>query len=652
VSASNGELTRRAATMLFGMGIGTTIFGRSAAGRTNESGSLPPDSGIIDVRRFGAVGDGIADDTNAVLHAVAQVPAYRKDHPFQTRIVYFPAGTYRVSDTILRKSADGSFQPNLVLIGEDRATTIIKLSDRATGFGDKARPKAVIYTSSGLLFLNDPRDGGRDYTNKGEGNEAFGNTVENLTIDMGIGNPGAVGIDFLANNLGAVRNVTIRAPSQSSVGLSIARKWPGPALISDVTITGFDIGIDIAYFEYSITLDKVRIEGSTSYGLRNASCIVTFCDLQIVAQDGYGMANVAPNGLVVGIKGLLTGQGTGALVNSGSINFTDVIAKDFKIANGDIVNARLDGVFQAEKKLSDPKWQLQVRSPPEPEPGRIDEWVNIQRFGAIADQGIDSTAAFAAAFNSNARVIYIPTGQYNVSQPFLVGDNIERIEGMFSTINIGNDRHPVVGIPSPLFRTSATRNKALFIRRLIVEKRGTMSTIVNHHSSATLVMSDIVGSLGTWLLYRAAEGGPVFAENTATGHIRVSGRAGAWFRQLNAEGPTIRISNSGAPLWILGATTEQTNTLVQSTDGANTEVVGALIYRVFGTATETPAFVNKDGRLVLSYAEEATRPEAIYSIHLDSWIGDRHTVIRAEDLPRRGKFARMAPSLSTDDLPH
>jgi hypothetical protein len=396
----------------------------------------------------------------------------------------------------------------------------------------------------------------------------------------------------------------------------------------------------------------VHIVGSTSFGLRNKSHTVSFCDLQIVAQGGYGLANVEPDGLVAGIGGVISGQGTAALLNKGAINLKDVTARNFKDSTGNAADTLLDGVFLADKRLSDPKWQLAVRFPPPSVPVPSKDWVNIQQFGAVADRGVDSTAAFAAAFSSDARVIYIPTGQYAVSEPYLVADNIERIEGMFSVIAMGNDRHPVSGVPSPLFRTGPTRKKPLFIRRLIVERRGNMAIIINHRSSATLVMSDIVGSFGTGLLYRFPEGGPVFANNTTAGHTQVSGTAGAWFRQLNAEGPTIRISNDGAPLWVLGAKTEQTNTFFQSTNGANTEVIGAWIARVFPTLPEMPAFVTKDARLVVSYTETVYRPQAIYAIHLDSRRGDRRTIVRAEELPTRGQWGRMVPSLCTDDLMH
>jgi Pectate lyase superfamily protein len=613
---------------------------------------FPADSGIINVRLMGAAGDGVTDDTSSIRRAIALLPRYDKNHPYNSRIIYFPAGTYLVSDTIYRKSSDGFFEPNLILIGESRNNTIIKLADRAPGYGNPKQQKSVIYTSSGLAFVDNPYDGGRDYPGKGEGNEAFNNTIENLTIDVGRGNPGAIGIDYLANNECAIRNVTIRAPDRASVGLSMVRKWPGPSLISNVSIENFDIGIDIAHTELSATLDRVTISGSKLYGIRNTSNIVSFSSLAIETQDGYGLANMMPEGLIAGIGGRIRGSGDGAFLNKGAVNFKDVLVDNFVVENKIPLTTRLDGVYVGQKKLSDAEWRLPVRSPPVPEYVSPAEWISVEKFGAIPDPRVDSTKAFMAAFASGARVIYIPTGQYLITRPITIADNIEQIQGMFATVRTGF--YPDTKVESsiiPLFRAGETRKTPLFIRRLIVERYSNISVIISHTAPSPLVMSDIVGLRGSSLLIRSKQGGELFADNTAAGSMGVAGPAGIWFRQLNTEGPNIRINNDGAPLWILGAKSEQTNTLVKNTNAGNTEIVGGLVYRGFGTAKQMPLLVNEDGRLVASYAEEAFRPNAFYAVHLDSKIGTKHVVVRADAFPKRGNIARMVPIVSTDRLP-
>lgn len=66
-----------------------------------------PDSFSIDVRNFGAVGNGVTDDTAAILAAVARVQASVKAMKTRAGLtvvssteLYFPAGTYLISDTI------------------------------------------------------------------------------------------------------------------------------------------------------------------------------------------------------------------------------------------------------------------------------------------------------------------------------------------------------------------------------------------------------------------------------------------------------------------------------------------------------------------------------------------------------------------------
>jgi len=320
---------------------------------------------------------------------------------------------------------------------------------------------------------------------------------------------------------------------------------------------------------------------------------------------------------------------------------------NYRTAAGMVVDDRLDGVYQGAKRVSGPKWKLPIELPPEPDPVRVDEWVNITKFGAVPDPSVDSTAAFMAALKSNARVIYIPTGQYFVNKPIPIGDDVERIEGMFSVIRTGRGyRSAGTDTALSLFSTSPLRRKALFIRRLTVERDGDVFAVVDHHAPAPLVLSDISAFAA---VNRFAEGGPVFGENLNAGYFYLAGSAGAWFRQLDTEGRGVRIRNKGSPLWVLGAKSEQTSTLVRTTDGGDTEIVGGLVYRVYGTDPQVPLFVNIDGRLSASYAEEAFRRNAFYTVHLDSTINGQHTTVGAETFPKRNNIARIVPSLSTDD---
>jgi hypothetical protein len=183
------------------------------------------------------------------------------------------------------------------------------------------------------------------------------------------------------------------------------------------------------------------------------------------------------------------------------------------------------------------------------------------------------------------------------------------------------------------------------LRRLIVEGRNGSDAVIEHRASSPLILQDIV-SFAIGLVSRPAEGGSVFAENiSGTGGIKLAGPAGVWFRQLNLEAGGTMIQSDGTPLWILGAKTEQTLTLVDARNNANIELVGGLIYRVTAEPTDVPLFVSENSRLVASYAEEAFFPTAVYSVHLLSKFKGRETTIKASDLPLRSQFGRMVRQL-------
>ena len=599
---------------------------------------LPADANVLDVRHFGAKGDGITNDTRAIQAAIDQLPPFDVGHPWQTKIIYFPAGTYLVTDTIQRRDSGGHYLPGLVLIGESQKGTVIKLADNSPGFQDRSATKSMVFMASGLLG-GDPRAGGKDPA-LGEGNDAYMNELENLTLEVGKGNAGAIGLDYLANNIGAVRDVTIRADDRARIGLSMTRKWIGPALIERISITGFDIGIDISRTEYSITLEDVAIHKSREFGLRNNSNSVPFHNLTIDVDAGVGIANIGQQALISGIKADISGHGEAAFQNTGSANLQGVTTSGFLPNPGDKKSENLDGVFDGEKRIADSRWNLPILSSAVPDEPSSHEWVSVKAFGAVADPRVDSTRAINAAFRSGAKTIFFPTGQYKISGSLAVPAAVEKIEGLFSTIFADHNSNG----PYPAFFTEP-RSTPLALRRLIVESRNGPYAVIEHRAASPVLLQDIV-AFGVGLITRPAEGGNVFVENiSSSGPSKLSGPAGAWFRQLNVEANGTMTETDGTPLWILGAKTEQTLTLVNARNHANTEVVGGLIYRVKPESTDVPLFVSESSRLVASYAEEAFFPTAVYSVHLLSKSGGQETAVKAVDLPLRGKFGRMVQQL-------
>ena len=102
---------------------------------------------FVNVRDFGAKGDGITDDTSAINRAIQQI--YKSDivelDPRTRRTIYFPGGTYLITSEIL-------VPPDVKLVGDGINNAIIKQIK-----GDKS---VVILCDSGFHSGNNLGSGG------------------------------------------------------------------------------------------------------------------------------------------------------------------------------------------------------------------------------------------------------------------------------------------------------------------------------------------------------------------------------------------------------------------------------------------------------------------------------------------------------------
>ncbi len=596
----------------------------------------PADSSALNVRDFGAVGDGHTDDTAAFLAALAASGGDTGASFWQDRLVFVPNGTYRITAPLLKRYADGRFASGFVLIGQSETGTVLKLPDQAPGYGDPQRPQPVILTSS-KLYRSGATEGGKDYPGRGEGNDAYMNFVENMTIDVGSGNPGAIAIDYLGNNSGAIRHVTLRAGAGSgAVGLSMTRKWPGPTLIQHLTIEGFATGIATAQTEYGLTFEHVNLSNQTDTAITNSQNALTFRNLSI---DG-------PSGRIinVGDKAFLAIEGGTA--PGGSV--ADLIRNDGFVTLRDL---SIGGTVQSGVLQGRSNWQ--AAPPPagrtawaDPPPVPVVEagqWVNVATYGATGDPAQDATQALRQAFASGAAVVYLPNGTYAVNDSVDIPASLQRIVGMNSTIRVIN-RRPAFARTNGMFR-AATAGPPLFIERLAFDNTGLGEQVgVELSGGREIVMRDIV-SAGTTMLDRRATGGRAFLDNMCCGLLRITGPQPVFARQFDSEGTTTRIINRGSPLSILGLKTEGVCTVLDNREGARTDILGGLVYVVRDGAPATvPTFINTGSSLSAGFVEESLRSGSRYQIYVGRAAGDTTPPVPVTDFPERG-FGRFVPDL-------
>jgi len=596
----------------------------------------PANAGVLNVRDFGAKGDGVTDDTKALIAAIDAAGPNEGPTFWRTRIIYIPAGTYLISGTLTHHYANGAFASGMSLRGESPSTTVIRLRDHASGFGDAATPRGMIMTTAKLLD-GSPTSGGKDYTQKGEGNDAYENFVENLTIDAGAGNPGAIGIDYLANNIGAVRNVTLRAADGSgAIGIAMQRKWIGPALLQHVTVHGFATGIAVANTEYGITLDHVTLTGQQRIGLENASNVVSAADLTIDTA-GEALANTAPGGLVVLAHSRLSGNTSdvGPVTNRGA-----VLVDDLQVAPN---NAVLHGVFQDGKFQAMPLPPLSLPDAPAPPDDPPAAWVSVMRFATPSSGDPDITEALRRTMASGASTIYLPYGRYTITDGLSVPPTVRRIVGFNASITVKPERNPAFARDTGMLRVDQP-GPPLTIERVVFDMTNLGDQLAVQQTAARdLVLRDIV-TAGTSLLQRGAGGGRAFIEDVCCGTVHIAGAAPVYARQLDTEGGGSRIVNDGSPLVVLGIKTEGDCTVIENHQGAHSTILGGLLYVVHDANPDVPAFRNAGGSLQASFLEETFGAASRYRVYLDDVAA--HREVKASDFPARG-FGRVVPLLQS-----
>ncbi len=606
------------------------------ASRTELSAEpLPPAAGAVDVTAFGAVGDGVADDTAALQRAI-DAAGPRPGAPWwESRPVYLPAGTYRITRTLEKRDDAGAYAAGMVLIGEDRDRTVLKLDDGAEGFGDADNPRAVIFTSSGVLDTAP----NKDHAGLGEGNDAYTNFVEDLTIDVGADNPGAIAIDYLANNLGALRNLLLRAaPGSGDSAISMRRKWPGPALLSRIEIEGFHIGVDVAQTEYGLTLERLTLRDQRRTGVLNRGNVLSIERLDVSGAGGPAVINADARSLMAIRDSRLAREGDGPLtLNNGAMTMRNVEAG----------GKQVDGVWRGARRVADIVFTLPSKQPADVLEPELDRWANVRDFGAAGDGETDDSIAIQAAFDSGARAVLFPHGRYVITRGLRLPETVEIIEGVFSSLTVSTERAAAFARDTGMISIAdRPADRAVLVRRLGFDMTDKGDQVgITHGAPSTLITRD-VANMGVTLVDRAPEGGPVFLENVCCSFFRFQGPEGVWARQLNTEGDRTRILNDGAPLNILGLKTEQHGLIVDTQGGGRTEIFGGLIYAVYPFEDDLAAFHVGDGRFVATYAEEVFDWRAAWPTHVSFQTPGGLRRIKPSKLPRRGPLpGRMVGQL-------
>lgn len=504
---------------------------------------FPADAGIINIKEppYNAKGDGVANDTQAIMAALRD---WNYNVRFgQSATIYFPQGIYLVSNTIESIDSKGLKQCGIRLIGENKDNTIIKLIDNTPGFNSTGPGKPVIRTN-GL-------DGQR-------GNWSYSNYIQNLTIDVGSGNIGAIGIHYTVANWGTMSKVIIRSsdPGKSGKYGILIDDLSGAGLVEQTFVDGFDYGIFTQTVVNNIVFDKIKLSNQKIAGIKNMDK-----NLAIYGLESYNevpaIQQVSSEAYLALIDSkLLGGLNTKAAIENGSafLFARNVITDGYGLAIDNSGESGASDVYggsnvKIDEWLSHPPvvkaWEnspsqslnLPVKHAPEYHTNDFTEWANIQSYGAKPDDEIDDTEAIQKAIDSGAKIIYFPWGTYTINGVINVRANVRKIDFIWSKIK-GNGQI-VLG---------ETEGSSIILENVYNDG------IKLIHASSKAVVYRYAHNRGNISNTNKASGDLFITDIGPWGTINLTNGLSAWIRQLNRE--QILFENNGCKVWLFGMNVE------------------------------------------------------------------------------------------------
>ncbi|NMG05399.1 DUF4347 domain-containing protein [Brasilonema sp. UFV-L1] len=549
-----------------------------------------PQGFMKSVEDYGArPNDGI-DDTAAIQRALddgrvdANGNSIHDDYFGRPKALHFKDGTYDVSDTL---NWIGS---GVTLQGEGSGATVIKLRDYASGFDNSAAPKAVIQTP--------------------DGNTSFRQNIHNLSVDTGIGNAGSIGIDYISSNVGSMKDVTIKSrDGKGFAGLAMDRQWPGPCLIKNVQIEGFDYGIRLTPTEYGPTFENITLKNQNIAGIRNENGTLTIRGLNstnsvpvIQGTSWGGMVTLIDANLEGGASNVsaIETEGSFYVRNLNTSGYQSAIKHKGVVVPGTTLTEYASESYQlfngANQSLN-----LPVKETPEFQENDPANWGRI----TLNPVGFTDTSELQSVLDSGKSTIYFDFGKYfSFNETVLtVPATVKRIVG-FSSVVDGESHGQNGGGIKFVVEGSSTDSP------LIVEGFGYGAKVDHNSSSRSVALKD-----GFYQYTSSSGAGELFLEDVNLGSLQVQPNQNVWARQLNIESNNTKIVNNGGNLWILGLKTEGTGTIIDSKNGAKTELLGGLIYpaRSFSSQEkQTPAFISDNSSTSLVYRSNHYDPAQYY----------------------------------------
>jgi sugar lactone lactonase YvrE len=367
---------------------------------------------------FPVRGDGVADDSAAVQQAIDKVASNGGGG-----VLFIPPGTYRLTKTVY-------VWPGVRLIGYGASRPVLSLGANTPGFQEG--------TGRYMLFFSGGRGRGGNGAPADGSAGTFYSAMSNIDIEIGAGNPAAVGIRFHVAQHCYLAHMDFRLGSARAgledignevedlhfhggqYGIVTRRSAPGwPILVIDCTFEGQSVaalsdqqaGLTLIrpHFKNTPTVvsmvpghpDELWMSDARLEDITGPALVISD---EKSARTQINLQNVACRNVPV----LASFRESGKTVAGGR---TAYLIEQFThgLHLTDLGATRQIMTSQVEASPLPPTVQSDIPALPDPA-----TWVNVRTLGVTGDGRTDDTAALQAAIAKH-RALYLPMGWYCVS---------------------------------------------------------------------------------------------------------------------------------------------------------------------------------------------------------------------------------------------
>lgn len=561
--------------------------------------------GWTNVKSYGAVGDGITDDTTAIRNAMAA-----------GKRIFFPNGTYLVTDKLVMSTSTSDARYEHIQ-GQNRDNTVIKLADAAANYASAGSPRPVITFFDSTTVHN----------------QAFRNSIHDLTINVGKDNPGAIGLAFHNSNQGGIFNVTVRSEPDAGGardghrGVSLDNNSPGPGMMRNVLIDGFATGLYVGHYDHGFVYDDVTFENQSTVAvgtfqnqlfMRN----ITARNIPRFYQD----TNSA--GSLILLESDISGSGSAGISIGGRafirntsidgftlavdrVSGTDLV-DDSTITNGEWLTTSVKSAFGSDFRPT--TLGLEVKDAPVPDDVAPSNWVVVDGSASDDTQAIRDAIALA---NSQGRttLVFRADQTYRISDTIEFTGNIQHVLGNEATIDPAGS---IQNTNKPVFRFTALTAPSIVFERFATEypENGNSLIWFEHDTTATVSLQHLTprhtdpAYTPTITFRNTASGtGDVFINDVSGLGWRFAHGVKVWARNLNPESrysgsEATNIVVDNATFWAMNVKTEGPNIVIDARNDAKVELLGGRLepYTPAPSST-TPAFKVTNARASLIFSE-------------------------------------------------